>query len=58
MTNQERAADVIFRAAIEAPRYRGTEKDVPKFIAQALADAGLLMPDLPEDSTRPHAQER
>lgn len=51
MTNQQRAAAIAYKAMLDAPRYRGMEKDVPNYIAKCLAEAGCLMPDLPTDST-------
>lgn len=45
MTNQERAAEVLLKHWLVAQEVkRGSECDC---CAQALADAGLLMPDLP-----------
>lgn len=47
MTNQERAAEVILKAEYE---HRGHTCDLytdTHVYAKALADAGLLMPDLP-----------
>lgn len=43
-TNIDRAAEVIYQARIDAPPTISTED----FIARRLADAGLLMPDIPD----------
>lgn len=47
-TNQQRAAEVIREARMSAPRTRGMDDTISPHIAQELADAGLLAPDLPE----------
>lgn len=44
-TNIERAAEVIREARLGAPRTRGMEDTISPYIAQALADADLIMPD-------------
>ena len=52
MSNIERAANVIAVARQDAPRIRDTKDHISPHIAQALADAGLLAPDLPEPTDR------
>lgn len=48
MTNIDKAAEVIRTARAAAPYYRGMEDTSSPFIAEVLADNGLLMPELPE----------
>lgn len=48
MSNQRRAVEIIHKAIIDAPRYRGVENDIPKYIAHALDVSGLLIRELPE----------
>lgn len=52
MSNIERAANVIAVARQDAPRIRDTKDHISPHIAQALADAGLLAPDLPKPTDR------
>ena len=47
MTNQERAEGIIQDAVEEPHMYPAGA--MPTYTAQALAEAGLLMPDLPTD---------
>ncbi|WP_130841630.1 hypothetical protein [Corynebacterium neomassiliense] len=47
MTNIDRAAEVLRNTSVVTP-HRGMDSNASTTFAQALADAGLLAPDLPE----------
>lgn len=48
MSNIDKAAEIIAEARRTAPRVRDMQDHISPHIAQALADAGLLAPELPE----------
>lgn len=51
MSNQEKAAEVLRNTSVIAP-HRGMDMTASAVFAEALADKGLLMPDLPEPDLR------
>ncbi|APT87410.1 hypothetical protein [Corynebacterium flavescens] len=55
MSNLEKAVEIIAEARRTAPRVRDMQDHVSPHIAQALADAGLLAPDLPTPTMTPES---